>query len=437
MIELRILSGSRAGQAPTFDQPSITVGRQPSSALRFDATKDIDVSGNHAELKQSNGAWTVTDLGSTNGTFVNGNRAERGLPVTLKSGDTITFGAQGPKVQVRLGAALQPTEQRIAVAVKSQTKGLRTMLVGAVTLLMILAIGVVTYQKKQSAHVAELMSMLDELQNASTQLQSQTNPQGDTVVAAAQKRLIDSLTLLIRNSKGKPAADIEAIRSTIQRETEQRQGLPQISAKNDAAVVFLLSKLGDQLFGGSGFCVSENGIIVTNRHNVMLEDGTRASSLEVKFANTSTPIPAHVIAVSSDADTAAGIDLAILKIDGRGPFPKVSGVSRSGEVATGASLATIGFPLAVDLPMERTMGATIMKTTIMPATASKKTTNTLQLGLTWAQPGSSGSPVFNSSGVVVGVLRGGKENTNGNVLFAVPSDKLAALLPAEAQSILR
>src|SRR5438876_940920 len=41
-IELRILSGARAGQSEVFDQPSILIGRKPSSDLRFDTHLDLD-----------------------------------------------------------------------------------------------------------------------------------------------------------------------------------------------------------------------------------------------------------------------------------------------------------------------------------------------------------------------------------------------------------
>jgi len=44
------------------------------------------VSGSHGRIAKSGGDWTVTDCGSTNGTFVNGSRIQT---ATLKKGDRV------------------------------------------------------------------------------------------------------------------------------------------------------------------------------------------------------------------------------------------------------------------------------------------------------------------------------------------------------------
>lgn len=66
---------------------SITIGRESANDI---AVKDISASRRHAQLQRTpQGVWVVTDLGSTNGTLVNG------VPVAtspLQSGDRITIG---------------------------------------------------------------------------------------------------------------------------------------------------------------------------------------------------------------------------------------------------------------------------------------------------------------------------------------------------------
>ena len=65
----------------------IAIGRESANDI---VVQDINASRKHAVLRLTNkGAWTITDLGSKNGTIVNG------FPVasqTLKSGDIITIG---------------------------------------------------------------------------------------------------------------------------------------------------------------------------------------------------------------------------------------------------------------------------------------------------------------------------------------------------------
>jgi hypothetical protein len=65
---------------------TVTIGRGPDSGVRL---SDASVSRRHAEVRRSGDGWTVVDLGSTNGTRVNG------VPVTerrLQDGDTVTVG---------------------------------------------------------------------------------------------------------------------------------------------------------------------------------------------------------------------------------------------------------------------------------------------------------------------------------------------------------
>ena len=52
--------------------------------------RDMTVSWRHAELRPSAGHWVLVDLGSKNGTHVNGWRAGAGF--TVRPGDWVRFG---------------------------------------------------------------------------------------------------------------------------------------------------------------------------------------------------------------------------------------------------------------------------------------------------------------------------------------------------------
>jgi S1-C subfamily serine protease len=51
----------------------------------------------------------------------------------------------------------------------------------------------------------------------------------------------------------------------------------------------------------------------------------------------------------------------------------------------------------------------------------------------WAGHGSSGSPVFDEHGHVIGVVWSGAVGSGGRIVYAVPSDRILELLPGEAR----
>ncbi|MBV9008052.1 MAG: FHA domain-containing protein [Verrucomicrobia bacterium] len=91
----------------------ITVGRAPDNII---VLNDSSVSGRHAELRVSERSYTLRDVGSTNGTQVNGNSTANTL---LRHGDRIRFGA----VQARFETdVVMSATQPLPVADKAQAK---------------------------------------------------------------------------------------------------------------------------------------------------------------------------------------------------------------------------------------------------------------------------------------------------------------------------
>lgn len=90
--KLVITNGPQEGQVIPLLLSKITVGRATSTATWEIGLQDPSVSRPHARLEQVDNAWVVVDLGSSNGTLVNGTPVnEKGRP--LRDGDTISFGA--------------------------------------------------------------------------------------------------------------------------------------------------------------------------------------------------------------------------------------------------------------------------------------------------------------------------------------------------------
>jgi len=72
---------------PRGPRTVFTIGRSPDCDLPLG---DMTVSWHHAELRHDGQGWVLVDLGSTNGTRVNGWRADCGF--TVRPGDRVSFG---------------------------------------------------------------------------------------------------------------------------------------------------------------------------------------------------------------------------------------------------------------------------------------------------------------------------------------------------------
>jgi pSer/pThr/pTyr-binding forkhead associated (FHA) protein len=83
---LVINQGPNSGHRFLLDQPVTTVGRLARSDVFLD---DVTVSRRHAELRWMNGEVRVIDVGSLNGSYVNGQAVES---TVLVDGDELQFG---------------------------------------------------------------------------------------------------------------------------------------------------------------------------------------------------------------------------------------------------------------------------------------------------------------------------------------------------------
>ncbi len=73
----------------TLGPGNLTIGRTANNQL---VVSDAKASSHHAEIRPNGQGYSIVDVGSTNGTFVNEQRIERNLPRQLTSGDAIRIG---------------------------------------------------------------------------------------------------------------------------------------------------------------------------------------------------------------------------------------------------------------------------------------------------------------------------------------------------------
>ncbi len=84
---LAYAGGSKDGQKVALDQDRVTFGRKPSCTVPLD---DSNVSGYHCEITREGGAYVLRDLGSTNGTLLDGEPVSE---IALQHGGRIRVGS--------------------------------------------------------------------------------------------------------------------------------------------------------------------------------------------------------------------------------------------------------------------------------------------------------------------------------------------------------
>lgn len=103
-MHIEILGPHPLQGTAAFSRFPVRLGRSPDCDLAFDTALDRATSLEHVTIHYAAEGFVLTDLGSTNGTYVNGN------PVTttvLKDGDRIELGHGGPHLRIHLeGEAL-------------------------------------------------------------------------------------------------------------------------------------------------------------------------------------------------------------------------------------------------------------------------------------------------------------------------------------------
>ncbi len=194
-----------------------------------------------------------------------------------------------------------------------------------------------------------------------------------------------------------------------------RKTIPEIAKAANGAVVSIVmaDKDGNPIAQGSGFIVSKDGDILTNYHVI-----AEGASCIVKLPDGAFYAVDGVLA----SDKAR--DLAVIKAHGDN-FNTVT-LGDSDQVQVGQEVVAIGNPLSLESTVSNGIVSSIR-------TIKEKDGRYLQITAP-ISPGSSGGPLFNMAGQVIGVttmyLKGG-ENLN----FAIPINDAKQLLLTRTSNI--
>ncbi len=86
----------------------VTIGRAPANKIVLDANQ---ASGRHAEVRPEGDGYILLDVGSTNGTKLNGLRIPAQTPQPLRNGDVISIGGLDIAIELVAESAYAPTER--------------------------------------------------------------------------------------------------------------------------------------------------------------------------------------------------------------------------------------------------------------------------------------------------------------------------------------
>jgi serine protease Do len=358
------LVGADKDKREQFDKERISIGRASDNDLHF-SDGQRRVSSHHAEIIRRGEGFLLHDLGSTNGTMLNGRRV---ITSELNHDDMIEFGAGGPLLRFIIerdasedadpaqsaGAAVSAMKRRTTERLPPPAPRKNGLLITAIVVAMLMG---------------------------------------------AAGGILLSMRLPVRSNN-------------------EEMSFADIAEQNRPAVVFiraefeLVDESGDVKLTdartGSGFIVSSSGLIITNRHlirdweyNKPSQAWTgRITKVEIiqPGQRRNDAIPAEVYRISKDT---GGPDVAILRIKSaqlrfvRGVEPDLSKISQ------GEDVAVIGYPFGLDL-LKQTHDEQI-EPSLSTGIVSRIGQDFIQLNLR-AYHGNSGGPVLNRRGEVIGIL---------------------------------
>ena len=161
---------------------------------------------------------------------------------------------------------------------------------------------------------------------------------------------------------------------------------------------------------GSGVIIDPGGLIVTNNHVIR-----GASAIHVILSD-GRQLEAEV--VGSDA----GNDLALLRVQARGPLPAAQ-LGTSADLMIGETVVAIGSPLG----LQRTVTVGVLSATGRSFKTRTETFDDFLQTDAAINPGNSGGPLLNLDGEVIGINTALLTSAQG-IGFAIPADKVRRIV---------
>lgn len=317
------LSGSKRGKTESFADSRIRAGTDPSCNLRFNLPADNNTSPFHAEINLKECDYILKDSGSHKGTFVNNRLIEK---VVIYDGDLIEFGDNGPRVRFRVkteeGDVCKPFREILADSMdmaREPYKGRK--LVKATAFFKSLLTEAFTQSSIKFRLVTVFLLLLTVI-GIGTLLYNIYSSLTETTKRVELLEFESNIGEKIIKDFSKGVCLIQCSYSYIDEQT----GEPLKAWNNGQLLTNHLT--------GTGFRISRDGMILTNRHIAepwwhqtayFMPAGPglipRFEVLRAFFPNVKDPVSLKVEKVSDIADLALlsfdpeGIDVPVLELD--------------------------------------------------------------------------------------------------------------------------
>jgi hypothetical protein len=412
-MNLKILHtrGPRQGTVDSFpDEAAVTLGRQPGCQIVFLEGGTPIVSGRHAELRADGGRLLVVDLGSTNGTFVNGRRV---LSATLEPDDEVALGVNGPAFRASRVEAPAPASDPAPPAPQASdapTGGADApKIYGQRTVGMMIQQALASVDKPQgtSKSTDYFEALVDKkVRNTSKRL-----------------KLIAAISIAVLLAAGAIVGYVLYRNRTVQviQTTQVSYGDAAggaIAAANRFNVFMLAGypATNGKVTGPlQGFCTAfavSADLLATNAHCVVAGSQRFVSVTALMNGAPAGRYPVVQWAAHPGyREGAISPDVGLLRIGGRlAGAVTLAGSAELGQVGPGAKVFLYGFPGRLnkeDAPEATFIEGDIGRVTTFDQRLGEFGANTLLQHSAFCTGGTSGSPMFNASGHVIGVNAGG------------------------------
>jgi S1-C subfamily serine protease len=412
-VVVEILDGARAGQRLTFDAPrTVRFGRHPDNEVAFDPQVDRDASSRHAELRLALGGYRLFDLGSANGTLASGVRLpQEGLPITTAI--EVMFG--GPRCRVMVmapGAEVPATFLRPAdsltppaatpPAITPPRKFGANTVAGIVDDALRRARGT---NRQQAVVIALVIALVASGIGAAAAMFMHRTPE------AMKKELAG----LVAAQAGASDAERAALQKKIDALSARLSRGVDIPKRSHDALFLVVAHSA----ASDGFCTAfavTPRRLLTNAHCVELAEELRRKGAKIELLPNGGGTARAVTAWKKargfhSSSTRIGTDVGWLEVDDDLPAHlEVAAPAAVHAVAAGDTMSTYGFPgrLAdVRAPEATYVTGVIGRVTGLDGRPAAPADAQLLQHSAFTSAGTSGSPLFDAEGRVIGINAGG------------------------------